>query len=161
MSETLDSEHSRRAVALIADDLYVNGQSQDVRAHRKWRPSRGPEPEVRRDETWGRYVYFFHVGDGLTSSSGFRYTGESWKPHGPTIPTMSELDTVFQQIRDAGDPPVEDKWNAAVVTYDRRAGTGDLHLFYGDEAENWHMTPATQQAVAEAGLELFDEPEVS
>lgn len=156
-----ETDDVREAVRLVVEDEYVNGVDADVRNHRRtWEDClrmRQPAPVIRRDDTWDQYVYFFYVGEGMTAASGFRYTAGRWKPHGVSSAASSKVKAVLRGIRDAGDLPVAEKWNAAVITCERATGTGNLHVFYGLDAEAWHMTPANQARIAEQGLALFDD----
>lgn len=140
-------------VALIADDPYVNGVAEDARAHRRASPRTDPPP-IRRDETWDRYLYFFYVGQGLTESSGFRYTSRRPIPFGVAERTQKRLEEVLKRIRDAGNLPLAQRWNAAAIVYDRTPGNGDAYFFYGDDAENWHLTPGNLDRIAAQGLAL-------
>lgn len=140
-------------VGLIGADEYVNGVAEDARAHRRAYPFK-PAPPIRRDDTWDRYLYFFYVGQGLTESSGFRYTAGRPVPHGVSEDTEKRLQEVLARIRTAGDLPIAQRWNAAAIVYDRVTGSGDAYFFYGDDAENWHMTPENMDRVAAQGLAL-------
>ncbi|MEZ0363589.1 Imm61 family immunity protein [Mycobacterium sp. pUA109] len=145
-------------VGLIADDEYVNGVAEDVIAHRRsWDY---PKPPIRRDESWDGYVYFFYVGEGFTRSSGFRFGRPATPfsvPFGVTEATEQSIEQALARIRDSGNLPLERRWNAAVVTYDRRTATGQAHFFYGADAERWQMSPANADQIAAQCLALLNQ----
>lgn len=145
-------------VGLVANDEFVNGVQEDVFAYRRSRVY--PKPSIRRDDSWDGYVYFFYVGEGFRKSSGFRYDARSAAmpfsvPYGVTEPTAKQVDAVLARVRDAGNLPLERRWNAAVIVFDRASGRGDVRFFYGAEAEKWQMSPANADQIAAQGLALL------
>lgn len=146
-------------LGLIAADDYVNGLNEDVLAHRR---AGVQKPVIRRDSSWDGFVYFFYVGEGFTRSSGFRYDARQAAmpfsvPFGVTDGTERRISAVLARIRDAGDLPLEHRWNAATIVYDRASGRGDVRFFYGRDAEKWLMSPDTADQIAAQGLALLHE----
>ncbi len=154
-SENVSEADVRELVGLIGDDEFVNGVAKDVIAYRRSREY--PKPLIRRDETWNGYLYFFYVGDGYTKSSGFRYENtQSMIPLRVTEETDKRVEQVLARIRDAGDLPLERRWNAAAIVYDRARRSGDVFFFGGADAERWQMNPDNAGEIAVRGRELLD-----
>lgn len=146
-------------VGFIAADEYVNGVQEDVIAHRR---AGAQYPPIRRDESWTGYVYIFYVGEGFTKSSGFRYDVRQAAmplsvPFGVTDDTERRITAALARIRDAEDLPLERRWNAAAIVYDRASGRGDVRFFYGRDAEKWLMSPANADQIAAQGSALLHE----
>lgn len=113
------------------------------------------DPEAN-DAEWDRFVLFLYYQQRVRSASGFQYHGEAWTP--------ALVDTAFDpierrlaQIRDDMARTDGCRWNAAVITVDKRARKGALHVFYDEDAEFWQMSPANQKAIALRGLELVQQ----
>ncbi|MGH3723706.1 MAG: DUF7161 family protein [Mycobacterium sp.] len=104
---------------------------------------------------WDRYTYFMYVGEGVVKSSGFRFVGRRWYP-GPTN-CHGAIENIMESIRNGGDLPVEDLWNAAAVTVQKDPPSGALHLFHDLDAEAWEMTPDNQTDIADRAFRLFGE----
>lgn len=153
LPEGVTEQDARELIELIGTDEYVNGVYEDVMAHQRLR---GPKPPIRRDQSWTGYLYYFYVGQGHTSSSGFRYGGAQAAlpfkvPFGVSDETQNQINTMLARIRDAGDLPLERRWNAAAIIYDRTSGRGDVRFFYGADAEQWQVTPANTDQIAARG----------
>ncbi|WP_079276812.1 Imm61 family immunity protein [Mycobacteroides abscessus] len=106
------------------------------------------------DEPWDSFVFFTYFGDRRTEESGFQYFETKWRP---ALVGSMELGERLQNLREATGQRDGRTWDAAAIAVDRASGRGRLFVFYGDDAEFWDITPATQKAVAERGLQLTEQ----
>lgn len=155
--EGVAEQDARELIELIGTDEYVNGVNEDVIAHRH---TSGHRPPIRRDESWTGFLYFFYVGQGYTETSGFRYGGAQAAlpfkvPFGVSDETQERIEGVLARARDAGDLPLERRWNAAAIIYDRASGRGDVRVFYGADAEQWQVSFSDADEIAARGENML------
>lgn len=113
------------------------------------------DDEAANDAPWDHYVVFVYFGDRRVGASDFQYLGYKWQPG--FLDSLFDMIDRLRGIRAAMSEGDGKTWNAGVVMVNRAARSGRLFVFYGDDADFWDMTPATQKVIAERGLQLIEQ----
>lgn len=113
------------------------------------------EDEAANDVPWDHYMLFTYFGDRRVGVSDFQYLGRQWQPG--FLDNPFDIVDRLRSIREAMLDRDGRAWDAGVIIVDHASRRGRLFVFYGEDAEFWDMTPATQKAIAERGLQLIEQ----
>lgn len=97
-------------------------------------------------QPWDGYALIAYYDGSVSKLNGFRYR-EGGKGE-PATPESFELEDRLDELREATRADGETPWRACVFRLNRETGKATVDFAY-DDAERWHVTPATAAEIAE------------
>jgi hypothetical protein len=98
------------------------------------------------DPDWDTVAVLAEVAPAVVSLTAYRYTGDGSAQPTPLRGTKLQL---FKDHQAATAAPDGTRWQVCIVKVDRDSARVAVSYVYGDEAEQWTITPATFQHIAE------------
>jgi hypothetical protein len=105
------------------------------------------EPALVDDPEWDTFSVLASITPTVADMTAFRYTVRG--PGKPTRVRSPRFD-LFRRLQAATTAPDGMTWQVCIVRLDRATRQANVDFVYGHDAEQWRITPASRERLAEA-----------
>jgi len=99
------------------------------------------------DPDWDTLSVMVAITPGVADMTAFRYTARA--PGKPT-PVRSPRFDLFRRLQADTAAPDGTTWQVCIIRLERATREASVDFVYGDDAEQWRITPASRDRIGEA-----------
>jgi hypothetical protein len=105
------------------------------------------ERELVDDPEWNTFAVLARIGPDVSEMSAFRYAGDE---RGKPTPLRKTRFDLFRRLRAATAAADGMTWQVCIIRIERDTRAVSVDFVYGEDADQWRMTPASSGRIAEA-----------